>query len=267
MVTCSKAEPNRPARYRPISGATEATESIRILELLMTKDIERRLRSLESRYFRQQTPATSERIRQATADPFVWVTEYAKTYNEHWIEEGRPDPYEHFPPYEYIKHTFDAVAAEHITWFEKSRDMMLSWTLVAYLTLEAMKTPSRGVLFQTQKEDKVIQLVDYAKCLVRTQPSWLQEAFPLKKPIEKQPKLELRFANGSYIAGIPGGADQIRSYHPWGYLNDESSFQPEAGECYNEALAVVKGKIIFNRSAGPGWYADARHDIVRANED
>jgi hypothetical protein len=36
--------------------------------------------------------------------------------------------------------------------------------------------------------------------------------------------------NGSYIIGIPGGADQIRSYHPWGYLNDESSFQPDAGE-------------------------------------
>jgi hypothetical protein len=34
-----------------------------------------------------------------------------------------------------------------------------------------------------------------------------------------------------------------------GCLNDESSFQPEPGECYNEALAVVKGKIIFNSSA------------------
>jgi hypothetical protein len=138
---------------------------------------------------------------------------------------------------------------------------------MAYFTLEAMKAPLRGILVQTQKEDKVIQLIDYAKCLYRTQPPLLREAFPLKKPIEKQPKLELQFANGSYIAGIPGGADQIRSYHPWGYLNYESSFQPEAGECYNEALAVVKGKIIFNSSAGPGWYADARHDIVRTEED
>jgi hypothetical protein len=51
------------------------------------------------------------------------------------------------------------------------------------------------------------------------------------------PDLELRFENGSYICGIPGGADQIRSFHPWGYLNDESSFQPEAGESYNEVLS------------------------------
>ncbi len=140
---------------------------------------------------------------------------------------------------------------------------MISWACVAYLTLQAMKTPYRGVLMQTQKEDKVIQLIEYAKYLYKTQPEWLQQAFPLAKPIDNQADLKLEFANGSYLAGIPGGADQIRSFHPWAYLNDESSFQPEAGECYHEALAVVKDKIIFNSSAGPGWYADARHDIVR----
>src|SRR5207248_9386257 len=84
---------------------------------------------------------------------------------------------------------------------------------------------------------------------------------------DKQADLELSFKNGSYIWGIPGGADQIRSFHPWGYLNDESSFQSEAGECFNEALSVVKGKIIFNSSAGPSWYADARRDIIRNEED
>src|SRR5579864_2454582 len=42
-----------------------------------------------------------DRAGDATRDTFTWVTQYAKTYNEHWIEEGRPDPYEHFPSYEY----------------------------------------------------------------------------------------------------------------------------------------------------------------------
>ena len=206
------------------------------------------------------------RIVEATRNPFTWVTRYAKTYNEHWVEEGRSEPHEHFPPYAYFQDLFDLLDLQRVNWIEKSRDMMISWACVAYLTLEAMKTPFRGVLLQTQKEDKVIQLVGYAKCLYRTQPRWLQDAFPLSSPIERQASLELRFANGSYITGIPGGADQIRSFHPWAYLNDESSFQPEAGECYNEALAVVKGKIIFNSSAGPGWYADARHDVIRNEE-
>ena len=96
---------------------------------------------------------------------------------------------------------------------------MISWACVAYLTLNAMNMPSRGVrAIQTQKIDKAIQLVEYAKCLWRQQDPLLQEAYPLAKPLARQAAHSLHFANGSYIVGIPGGADQIRSYHPWAYL-------------------------------------------------
>ncbi len=203
-------------------------------------------------------------MQQAIRSPYEWATKWTRTYNEHWQEEGRPSPYEPLPRLLYIQALFRLLQIDRIILLEKSRDMMVSWICVAYLTWEAMCVPYRGVLFQTQKEDKAIQLVDYAKCLYRNQPPRLQEAFPLAKPVDKQAGLELQFANGSYIAGIPGGANQIRS---WGYLNDESSFQPDAGDCYNEALSAVRGKIIFNSSAGPSWYADFRRDIVRNKED
>jgi hypothetical protein len=209
---------------------------------------------------------------EATRDPYTWVTEYTETYNEHWVEEQRPSPYERFPqrwkqyPILYFRDLFELWELEQVSWAEKSRDMMVSWAAVAYLTVNAMRVPHRGVLFQTQKDDKVIQLVNYAKCLYRRQPQWLQDAYPLTKPIDLQPEHSLSFAAGGYIVGIPGGADQVRSYHPWGYLNDESSFQADAGECYNEAISAVKGKIIFNSSAGPGWYADARHDVIRTTD-
>jgi hypothetical protein len=206
-------------------------------------------------------------IAEMTNDTFTWVTRATKTFNQHWKEEGRPQANEYFPPYEYFRELFAALDAEQIIWIEKSRDLMISWACVAYLTLNAMKVPYREILLQTQKDDKVIQLVDYAKCLYRLQDPRLIRAFPLAKPIDRQPDHSLAFANGSIIMGIPGGADQIRSYHPWGYLNDESSFQADSGECFNEAISAVAGKIVFNSSAGPGWYADVRHDIVRSEED
>lgn len=130
-----------------------------------------------------------------------------------------------------------------------------------------MTVPQRGVLFQTQKKDKVIQLVKYAKTLYENQPVWLKEVFPLSKPLRQQPELSLEFANGSKILGLPAGADQIRSYHPWGYLLDEASFVTDAGECFNAALSAVKGKIILDSSAGPGWYVDVRNGIIRNDED
>jgi hypothetical protein len=206
-------------------------------------------------------------VADATSDAFTWVTKHTKTYNEHWMEEGRPEAKEPFPDKDYLAYVFACMDLGRIWFWEKSRDMMLSWACVAYLTLHAMKTPYCGVLFQTQKDKKVIQLVEYAKHLWRNSDPRIKAAFPLAKPVERQADHELKFANGSYIIGIPGGADQIRSYHPYAYLNDESSFQPDAGSCYNEALAAAKGKIIFNSSAGPGWYSDVRHDIIRNEEE
>lgn len=230
-------------------------------------NLESRIEALEKRERRRPRQVDKDFVEQATHTTFTWVTEHTRTYNEHWMEEGRPRPDEPFPKKKYLAFVFACMKARRIWWWEKSRDMMLSWCCVAYLELHAMKTAHCGVLFQTQTDKKVIQLVNYAKHLWRNSDERIQRAFPLAKPLERQSDHELHFANGSYIIGIPGGADKIRSYHPWGYLNDESSFQPDAGECFNEALAAAKGKIIFNSSAGPGWYAGARHDIVRNVEN
>jgi hypothetical protein len=236
----------------------------------LTRETERLAREMPVEGPKEQRASLGACVQQATRDTYTWVTKYAKTYNEHWVVEGRSSPYEHFPSADARPDLLEIFAIldsdEPILWFEKSRDMMLSWACVAYLTKKAMAVPECGVVFQCQKEDKVKQLIKYAKFLYRSQEPWLQGAFPLDKPIDQQSELSLRFLRGGSIIGIPGGADQIRSLHPWGYLNDESSFQPDAGECYNEALAAVAGKIIFNSSAGPGWYADARRDIVHNEE-
>jgi hypothetical protein len=232
------------------------------------RDLIRRIEALEAEQrLRKQSSIKDPRVQEATRDAYTWVTQHTETYNEHWVEEGRPSPYEPFPQYPYIASVFEILDLERIVWFEKSRDMMLSWTCVAYLRLSVMKVPQRTTLFQTQTEKKAVQLIDYAKCLYRRQNSELQAAFPLRKNINDQPALELHFTNGSSIIGIPGGADQIRSFHPWGYLLDEASFVTDAGECYNEALSAVRGKIMLNSSAGPGWYADACRDIVRSQEE
>ena len=233
----------------------------------LTRKAEARAREMLRQGPREQRASLDAQVQQATRNTFTWVTEHTETRNDHWVEEGRPSPYEPFPKLPYIAYIFEIMEAERIVWIEKSRDMMLSWCCVAYLTLNVMKVAQRTALFQTQTEKKAIQLVDYAKCLYRRQSTELQAAFPLRKSIDDQPALELHFANGSSIVGIPGGANQIRSYHPYAYLNDESSFQPDAGACYNEALSAVKGKIIFNSSSGPGWFADARRDIVRSEEE
>lgn len=209
----------------------------------------------------------AEFIERATSSTYTWMTESTRTRNDHWREEGRAKPLEPLPLYEYLRDLCDGLEFEKVIWIEKSRDLMISWTCVGFFTLNAMIVPARGVIFQTQKQDKVLQLIEYAKCLYEHQDPRLKEAFPLAKPLDQQPANRLEFKNGSYIVGIPGGANQIRSYHPWGYYNDESSFQADAGSCYNEAISAVSGPIVFNSSAGPGWYADVRKDLFNNEQD
>ena len=53
-----------------------------------------------------------------------------QTKNEHWLEEGRPSPYEPFPRFDYLAVLFEILDAERIIWLEKSRDLMVSWGCV-----------------------------------------------------------------------------------------------------------------------------------------
>jgi hypothetical protein len=138
--------------------------------------------------------------------------------------------------------------------------MMVSWAIMGYFTMEAMKVPEREIVVQTMDEDKSHEMIGYAKTLWSRQDQRLRDTFPVAKPVEKMAKNEFSLANGSVIWGIPSGQGKIRSYHPWGYFSDESAFQDDAGECYGESLAAVE-KIVLNSTAGPGWYYCWLNDI------
>src|ERR1700735_1718169 len=97
-------------------------------------------RALADRLASEQTKSDAVKddagwVEEATKDTFTWVTQHTKTYNEHFREEGRPCAEESFPAFEYFRDFFELLAAEQIVWLEKSRDLMVSWACVAYLTL------------------------------------------------------------------------------------------------------------------------------------
>jgi len=198
---------------------------------------------------------------QAIADPLTWLQHHTRTRDSHWRESGDSSPYRPFPEKPYFPALIQIFQAEPVIFIEKSCDMMLSWLCVGFFTHSAMTNDQREVLFQSQKEDKAAELVEYAKTLYEQQDEALKRQFPLAKPLKEQADLKLEFANGSRIVGIPEGADQIRSFHPWGLLMDEAAFQPEAGEAYDAAVPVCQ-KIIVVSSAGPGWFADFVTDVL-----
>jgi hypothetical protein len=216
-----------------------------------------RERALMREQFRKRhaAHAVPENITAMVADPLTWLRHYTQTRDSHWREASAPSPYRPFPDKPYFRPVVEALRKEPVLFVEKSRDMMLTWLCVGFFTHAAMTTEGIEVLFQSQKEDKAFELVDYAKTLYRRQRPELQRAFPLARKLKEMAAGELLFAHGSRIIGIPGGGDQVRSYHPWGLFMDEAAFMPEAGQSYDNAVSVCK-KIVVISSAGPGWFAD-----------
>jgi hypothetical protein len=200
-------------------------------------------------------------VREATATPWHWLSQCTRTFNPHWQEEGCASPFEAFPDKPYFEPMLDLIHSHKISFWEKSRDMMVTWGIVGYFTWQAMMVPAREVLFQTLEQTKVDEMVGYAKCLYDHQPMWVREAFPLIKPSDRQAADVLEFRHGGKITGIPGGADVIRSYHPWGYFLDEAAFVPECVQCLSNALGTGAQKIVMNSSAGIGSFADLRKDV------
>ena len=215
----------------------------------------------ETRLTEVEAKAQADRVRDATSSTLRWLTKFTKTYNPHWKEQKKPSAWEPFPEWAFFGPLLEYIDRddEKVKRVEKSRTMMVSWAIVGYFTLQAMLVPERQIIFQTMKDDKVNQLIEYAKCLWLSQPDWLRAAFPVAKPVEKQSQKQLEFANGSVIFGLPGGAGQMRSFHPWGYLNDETAFQPEAADCVDEALSACV-KIVLNSTAANSWYFDSNND-------
>jgi len=202
---------------------------------------------------RSKEASSSLVVQEKVKDPLIWLQNHTQTKDPHWREAGAKSPYRPFPDKPHFRPIIQTYQREPVTFVAKSRDLMLSWLTVGYLTHVCMTTPGIEVLFQSQTEDKAAELVDYGKCLYDQSDLDIQNAYPLAAPTSEQSWLELEFANDSRIVGIPHGASKIRSYHPWCLFIDEAAFVPDAGESYDEAISACQ-KIIVVSSANTGWF-------------
>ncbi len=147
-------------------------------------------------------------------------------------------------------------------WVVKSRQLMVTWTVCAYLLWAAKRHPYRLIFAQSKKEADAANLVfnggksgkDWFQARIsfieKHLPPWLQD-----EGIQAS-YAQLVFPNGSKIWGIPEGPDIIRSYTASVLFSDEAAFQPSFEAAYTAALPMIKGggQFIAVSSANPGFF-------------
>lgn len=188
-----------------------------------------------------------ERVAGFEAGLLLWLTKYTMTEDKHWMAKGT-QPVAHFPKLEYLAVLLRLMLTEPTLFIIKSREMMTSWLVCAYVAWICQWNPHMFWVMQTDKETKVVELINYCRILWRHQPEWMQKRVPLVD----DNRTELKYGNGSRIIGIPKGENQVRLYHPYGYVSDESAFQPEFRECFNAVRPVAKQIIcVSSDNLGP----------------
>jgi hypothetical protein len=115
-----------------------------------------------------------------------------------------------------------------------------------------------GVLVQSEDETRATHIVDCVKIL------WDQSLPALKarwKPLNgrtaaEQPYNTFSMANGSWVKGIPGNPDKVRSDHPTIIILDEAAHMTRGESSFNIAQATRCLHIICISSACPGWFTE-----------
>ena len=201
--------------------------------------------------------------------PLYWLQNHTKTFDEKWRQKGLHGPYRSFSRLPYMPWLFSNFLNCRRLFIPKSRDMMVSWSAIGYGVWLAQFHERVRVIVQTQKEDKVVDLIKgagvpgYARTLYEMQDDWMKKRYPLATPMDDQASTRIAWANRSLIQGVPKGADQIRLYHPNVMIFDEAAHLDEFEAAYGAADPVCQ-QIIAVSSVAPGWFWDEVHPDGKA---
>lgn len=192
--------------------------------------------------------------------PLYWLQNLTLTTDDHWQMKGTPYKAP-FPRKSYLTHLFGELALltakpelrTRRTFIPKSRDLMVSWSVMGFITWMCQWRPQTFWIAQSEKEDKAAELLTYSRTLYGNQPDWLQQ----RHPLVTNNVLEMKWANGSRILGLPSGADQIRVHHPHGWFADEVCFLSDFENTLNAVIPVVAQVVAVSTARAGNYFADA----------
>lgn len=187
-------------------------------------------------------------------DPAYWLWN-----DQHYVwtrDEYDPvNPVKPFPDEPALREVLDEIhrGSQQVTCVGKSRQLSVTWLIVAYFVWWARFVPNQLLFIQSKKEEDAANLV-FNKEPGLARASFIEHNLPWWMRQETKDSYGIMlFPNGSKLWGIPQGGDIIRSYTGSGLFSDEAAFQPFARDAYRAAKACCR-KIVMVSSAEGGSF-------------
>lgn len=194
-------------------------------------------------------------------EPWYWLVNYVYSIKkDEFVLDSKPKVLR-FPPLEHLRLIFHKCFVESKLVVDKSRQMTLTWVMMAYYLYRCQFGEFEEVIVQTKKEiDADLNLIKKAEFMANSQRTWL-------KPQIKGAYCKLVFpGTHSSMRGLAGGVgagDQIRSANPSRGFIDEGGFMEDFEECRTAYLACCNDLKIVS-TANSGQFADFIHDRIAA---
>ena len=199
---------------------------------------------------RQQEINLQLKCQLALMDKYYWLTQCTETEDNQDSEH----PYKPFPRRAYMKPLLDLLDAEPVVLIEKSRTMMASWLVAGFCAHLAFNRSATVVLFQSQDEERAVNLVKYVKCLWKRSLPQLKKHWAVRQDVDRQAHYEFKLANGSEFHGVVGDPQKVRSLHPSVYVADEAAWMDQFEDAWAVAAGTRVPKLIALSSVAPGAY-------------
>lgn len=192
-------------------------------------------------------------------EPWYWLVNYCYSIRK---DERNPDARPEvlrFPPKPHLQVVFHRCFAEPFLSLDKSRQLTISWLLMAYYTWRMQFGSNEQIVIQTKREDDVQdELLWRMDFLMKSQRWWLRPKYSDKS------WTHCKFGYGNNrLKGLPGGdkaGDKIRSANPSRYYLDEAGFVGPFDECLSQAMACCND-IKLVSTANYGEWARFINDI------
>lgn len=190
-----------------------------------------------------------EELDRCYIDPWHWLVNYVYTIRK---DDFSPKPEVlRFPAKEHLRYIFHQCFTEPFLAIDKSRQMTMTWVLMAYELYIAQFGEYEEIVCQTKKEkDADEELVQRAAFMWESQPQFLR-----RPAVYTYCKLQFT-ENRSKIIGIPKGGDQIRSKNPSrGFIDEGGFLEGEFEECRTAMLACCADIKVVSTANGGEWDA------------
>lgn len=196
--------------------------------------------------------AAVEEVKIASDDLFYYLDHMVYTLDEH----DATNPIKKLPMHKkYMRELAQLFLDEQLLLVEKSRQMMVTWLMIACHLWDAQFHEGRRIFIQSKKEVDANHLIDRAKIIYNNYPEYyrrvIHNLFPAREPMAYL-KLEFPKQN-SVLQGTAQGADVLRQYTASRIFQDEMAFQDKAEEAFIAAKPTIVGGGSFIGVSTPNF--------------